>query len=139
MKKLFKYLFLIIIGIIIQSCSFDLNSAHIEDVRMCISLESNQCTSDKPVFKTNTAQIFISCKLKNPPNDTQVEFAWFYISEGRTKIDAVVVNSGEEIGTIDLNSSLNQPNNGWPMGDYEVVISILDTEKEPIVKSFWIQ
>ena len=139
MKKFFKYLFLIIIGIIILSFFFDLNSAHIEDVKMCNSLGSNECTSDKPVFKPNTAQIFISCKLENPPMDTKVEFTWYYLMDGRTKIDAVIINSGEEIGTINLHSSLNQPNNGWPLGDYEVVIKILETEKDPIIKSFWIE
>ena len=139
MKKFFKYFFLVILAIIVLSFFFDLNSAHIEDVKICKTLNSDQCTNDKPVFDVNTAQIVISCKLKNPPMETRVQFSWFFISDERTEIDAVVVNSGEEIGTLDLNSSLNKPSNGWPKGDYEVVIQILDTEKEPIRKQFWVR
>jgi len=139
MKKFFKYFFLVILAIIVLSFFFDLNSAHIEDVKICKTLNSNQCTNDKPVFDVNTAQIVISCKLKNPPMETRVQFSWFFISDERTEIDAVVVNSGEEIGTLDLNSSLNKPSNGWPKGDYEVVIQILDTKKEPIRKQFWVR
>ncbi len=139
MKKFFKYFFLVILALIILSFFFDFNTAHIEDVKMCNTLNTNQCTNDKPVFDVNTPQIAVSCKLENPPMGTQVQFSWFYISDGRTEIDAVVVNSGEEIGTLDLNSSLNKPSNGWPKGDYEVIIKILDTEKDPIVKSFWVK
>lgn len=139
MKKFFKYFFLVILAIIVLSFFFDLNSAHIEDVKICKTLNSNQCTNDKPVFDVNTAQIVISCKLKNPPMETRVQFSWFFISDERTEIDAVVVNSGEEIGSLDLNSSLNKPSNGWPKGDYEVVIQILDTKKEPIRKQFWVR
>lgn len=139
MKKFFKYFFLIILAIIILSFFFDLNTAHIEDVKICNTLNTNQCTMDKPVFDVSTPQIVVSCKLKNPPMETRVQFSWFYISDGRTEIDAVVINSGEEIGTLDMNSSLNKPSNGWPEGDYEVIIKILDTEKEPITKQFWVK
>jgi len=139
MKKFFKYFFLIILAIIILSFFFDLNTAHIEDVKICNTLNTNQCTKDKPVFDVSTPQIVVSCKLKNPPMETRIQFSWFYISDGRTEIDADVVNSGEEIGTLDINSSLNKPSNGWPEGDYEVIIKILDTEKEPITKQFWVK
>lgn len=137
MKKFFKHLILIILAAIVLSCEFD--SSHIEEVKMCTSLESNQCSQDKPVFDVNTPQIVVSCELKNAPTDTQVEFSWFYTTGGQTKIDAVVLSSGDQIGTLNLNSSLNRPNNGWPEGDYEVVIKILNTKKDPIIKKFWVK
>ncbi|NOR87055.1 MAG: hypothetical protein GQ527_05550 [Bacteroidales bacterium] len=139
MKKFIKYFLLLILGIIILSFFFDMNSAHIEEVKICTQLDANQCAMDKPVFDVNTPQIVVSCKLENPPMGTEVEFSWYYITGGKTKIDAVVVNNGEEIGNINLNSSLNMPSNGWPTGDYEVVIKILNTEKEPIIKNFWVK
>ncbi|RLD37836.1 MAG: hypothetical protein DRI74_05580 [Bacteroidetes bacterium] len=106
---------------------------------MCTSITDNQCPADNPVFNTNTPEIFLSCHLNNAPNDTDVEFAWFYLGQDKIPIDAVVLNSGENIGTLNLNSSLIRPNNGWPMGNYEVVITIVGTEKEPITKSFQVQ
>ena len=122
---------------IFNSCNF--STANISDVKMCTSITDNQCSTDKPVFNTNTPEIFVSCHLNNAPNDTEVEFAWFYLEQDRIPIDAVVLNSGDNIGTLNLNSSLSRPNNGWPTGDYEIIITILDTEKEPMVKQFWVQ
>ena len=139
MKKFFKYQVIVILAIIVLSFFFDLNSAHIENVKMCTELSGDQCTSDVPIFEVNSPQIVVSAELKNPPSDTQVEFTWNYVSNGTTKIDAVILNSGDNIGTLELHSSLSRPNNGWPQGDYEVVIKILDTEKEPIVKSFYVR
>ncbi len=139
MKKFFKYLFLIIVIIIALSFFFDLNTAHIDEAQVCDQISENICQVDKPIFETNTPQIFVSCELKNPPGETQVKFSWCFLENGRTKVDAVVLNNGDEIGNIDMYSSLNKPNNGWPIGDYEVVIKILDTEKEPLVKAFYVR
>jgi hypothetical protein len=74
--------------------------------------------------------------LHNAPNDTKVQFAWYYLGQDRIAIDAVTLSSGDEIGSLKMNSSLNRPNKGWPSGEYEVVITILGTEKEPIIKKF---
>ncbi|MCD4772246.1 MAG: hypothetical protein K8R41_02545, partial [Bacteroidales bacterium] len=66
-------------------------------------------------------------------------FAWFYYGQEKVRIDAVKLNSGDQIGTLNLQSSFTRPNNGWPVGEYEVVITILGTEKEPVVKKFSVQ
>lgn len=141
MKKFFKYLLLIIVALIVIAIVFDvdLNSAHIENVKACTSALDNRCENDQSFFQTNSPQIVVSCELKNPPTDTQVEFTWNYLSDGITKIDAVTLSSGDNIGTVNMQSSLNRPNNGWPIGDYEVVIKILDTDKEPIIKKFFVK
>jgi len=139
MKKFFLILLAVIIGVVILSFFFDLDSTHLEDVKVCDQIVDNQCPEDEPVFDVNSPQIVVSCKLGNPAPDSNVEFTWYYTTDGRTKIDAVVLNSGDHIGSLDLHSSLSRPNNGWPTGDYEVVIQILNTEKEPIVKKFYVR
>lgn len=139
MKKFFKYLVLVIFLVIVLSFFFDLNTAHIEEVKICDRISGSICQVDKPIFETNTPQIYVSCELKNPPGETQVQFSWYFIENERTKIDSVVLNNEDEIGNVDMYSSLNRPNNGWPKGDYEVIIKILDTEKDPIVKSFYVR
>ena len=116
-----------------------MNDAHIGNVKMCTQLTNSECNMDKPDFDVNTPQIAISCSLENPPMDTRVQFSWFYTSDGRQEIDNVEVSNGDEIGDVNMNSTLKKPTNGWPIGDYEVVIKILDTEKDPIVKKFWVK
>jgi hypothetical protein len=141
MKKFFNYLLLIIVALIVLAIVFgvDLNSAHIENAQVCTELSGDLCGNDQMSFDANSPQIVVSCELKNPPTDTKVEFTWNYLSNGITKIDAVTLSSGEHIGTVNMHSSLSRPNNGWPSGDYEVVIKILDTEKEPVIKKFYVR
>jgi len=141
MKKFFKYFLLIIVALIVLAIVFDidLNSANIQNVQLCENLAGDLCGGDQTFFQTNSPQIVVSCELKNPPTDTKVEFTWNYLSNGITKIDAVTLNSGDHIGTVNMHSSLSRPNNGWPVGDYEVVIRILDTDKEAISKKFYVK
>lgn len=136
MKKIISF-FAFFSFLLLLSCNF--NSANINDVKVCTSVTNNQCSVDKPFFEPNTPRIFASCHLNNAPADTQVEFAWFYLGQERIPIDAVTLNSGDNIGTVNMQSSLSRPNNGWPLGDYEVVITILGTDKEPVVKAFWVE
>lgn len=137
MKKIISILAFLSVIILLSSCNF--STANISDTKMCTSIADDQCSADKPVFDTNTPEIFVSCHLNNAPNDTDVEFAWFYLGQDRISIDAVTFSSGDAIGTLNLQSSLTRPNNGWPEGDYEIVITILGTEKEPVIKSFWVK
>ncbi len=121
----------------LSSCNF--SSAKIKDAKMCTSLSANLCNDDNPVFESTTAEIFVSCQLKNAPENTDIEFAWFYYGQQKISIEALSLNSGSNTGTLNLQSSINRPNNGWPLGDYEVVISILDTDKDPIIKKFSVE
>lgn len=136
MKKIISILFVVaFLGL--TSCNFD--SSNITDVKMCTALNDNQCDMDKPVFDAYTPTIYVSAHLNNAPTDTQVSFGWFYLGDDRILIDTVTLSSGDNIGTLNLQSGLSKPTNGWPAGDYEVVITIIGTEKEPIVKQFWVQ
>lgn len=139
MKKIF--LSFVIVGTLfwLSGCEFSVTTAHVENVKICNTANGNKCPSDNPNFATNTPEIFLSCQLKNAPQDTKVQFAWYYNGQKKILIDAVKVNTGDRTGTLDLHSSLSRPNNGWPRGEYEVVISIVDTDKEPVVKKFAVQ
>ena len=134
MKKISASLFISFLLMLIASCSF--TTANIDDVKMCTSIVNNQCDADNPIFSTATPEIFISCSLKNAPENTDVEFAWYYYDVQKVKIDAVVLNSGLNTGTLSFQSSLPKPDNDWPIGDYEVIMTILGYDKEPIVKKF---
>lgn len=137
MKKNFLNLAVLSVTLFMAACS--VTTANVDDVKVCTSISDNQCPSDNPSFTTSTPEIYISCHLNNAPENTEVEFAWFYLGQQKIAIDAVKLNSGSNIGTLNLQSSLSKPFNGWPQGDYEVVISIVGFDKDPIVKSFSVQ
>jgi len=137
MKKLMKSLAVISLIVFYSACN--VTTANIDDVRMCTSISDNQCSSDNPVFGVSTPEIYISCHLNNAPENTEVEFAWFYYGQDKVAIDAIKLNSGSNTGTLSFQSSLPRPDNGWPIGDYEVVISIVGFDKAPIVKKFSVQ
>lgn len=139
MKKTILSLFIGAFLFGLSACEFSVTTAHVTDVKMCTRINDNQCASDNPNFSTNTREIFVSCHLKNAPEDTKVKFAWFYNGQKKIAIDAVTMSSGKRTGTLNLQSSLSRPNNGWPRGEYEVVITIPDTDKEPVIKKFTIQ
>ncbi|MBN2638155.1 MAG: hypothetical protein JXR65_03590 [Bacteroidales bacterium] len=125
--------------IMLSGCEFSATSAHVENVKVCVQGNSNKCNADNPNFSNTTPGILLSCELKNSPENTKVQFAWYYIGQKKILIDAVTVDTGNRFGTLNLHSSLSKPTNGWPKGEYEVVITIVDTKKEPVVKKFTVQ
>jgi hypothetical protein len=137
MKKVISLFASLSLVLFITACS--LTTANIDDVKVCTSITDNQCLADNSLFTTNTPEIYISCHLNNAPENTEVEFAWFYLGQEKMAIDAVKLSSGSNIGTLNLQSSLSKPTNGWPQGDYEVVLSIVGFDIDPIVKKFSVQ
>jgi len=115
MKKLVGTLAIVSLLVLYSACN--VTTANIDDVKMCTSISDNQCAADNPVFEVSTPEIYISCHLNNAPENTEVEFAWFYYGQEKIAIDAAKLNSGSNIGTLNFQSSLSRPNNGWPEGD----------------------
>ena len=141
MKKFAAKLFIagIFLTAMLSSCNFSVSTAHIDDVKMCTRVSDNQCPADKPAFSRNTPVIFVSCHLKNAPENTRVKFTWYYYGKNKVKITSVKLNSGNKTGTLNLQSSLSRPTRGWPVGEYEVAISIEGVDKAPVIKKFSVQ
>jgi len=140
MKKV-NYLiaFTAIIAFSVVSCNIELNSAHVEDIKICDDLSGNLCNNDHAVIMTTAGDVSVSCKLKNAPNNTMVVFTWKYMEGQPLVIDEVTLNSGTEGTNLDLNSTLSRPYNGWPTGRYAVEIKIGENDKDPVIKNFEIQ
>lgn len=141
MKKRY-YVLIIILGLLFYlvytgGCEF--STASISDVKVCTSMNGNICSNDNDVISGNPAAIYVSCKLKYAPEATDVKFTWYYYGQTKFQIAEVSMNSGSKGSNLDLHSNLSRPNNGWPSGDYEVVIQIMVEGKDPIVKKFTIQ
>ncbi len=126
----------IMISLLVTGCDFEVTTANINDIKACLQLSGDVCAQDNPVFSTTDPQICVSCKLKNAPANTLVTFVWQYVEADLIIIDEVTLNSADHGTNLDLNSSLSRPNNGWPIGKYQVEIHIGDNDSSPKIKSF---
>ena len=125
--------------VVVTGCKANMNTIHVSNVKMCKHIDGDQCYNDSPTFSPSTPEIFVSCQVKNAPKKTRVLFSWFYYGQKKVEITSTTVNPGEKTGALNLQSSVLKPNNGWPVGEYEVVINIVGSEKEPAVKKFTVQ
>ena len=121
---------------VVYGCECSFSTARLIDAKVCTSLDGNLCNQDKTNIEATSPAIFASCVLKNAPQNTEVKFTWYYYGDTKFEIDSVVLSSGDNIGSIEMYSSLSIPYNGWPTGVYEVEISIVNDTAEPVVKQF---
>jgi len=138
MKKIISVL-AITVAVIFALSRCNVSTANLSDVKVCESVQDNQCASDNPVFDVTTPEIYCSVVVNNAPAGTPVTFSWFYQGDSRMAIDAVTINTPDGGTTFNMQSSLNIPNNGWPTGIYEVEIALGTDNAKPIVKSFVIE
>ncbi|MDZ4058846.1 MAG: hypothetical protein U1D64_02265, partial [Bacteroidales bacterium] len=71
-------------------------------------------------------------------SSTKLKFTCLYYGDTKIKIDDVTLDTGELSGTVELNSYLSQPTNGWPKGVYEVEVLVLTDNAKPVIKQFTI-
>ncbi len=124
MKKLIRFSFLLIGMALLHSCDFEFSTASIQDIKVCSQLEGQLCGESSATITPNAAEIFVSCELIFAPPETDIRFVWKYLEGEELTIDAITLNTGNEGSNLELHSSLNRPNNGWPAGKYAVDIMI---------------
>jgi hypothetical protein len=126
------------IGTIVNGCSFKVSTAGLDNVKMCAQEPSNSgCATDTTNFKPNTGKLFVTANLNNAPEGTKVKIEWKFLGGGSVApqtIDTVTLET--KANTNLVNSYLSSPNNGWPKGDYEVVISLDTDNSKPVSKKF---
>lgn len=126
--------------VILSSCEFEVTTAHIENITICSALDGEICESGIAIFNPTDPTIHVSCKLKNAPNNTLVTFIWKY-TEGEEPIiiDEITLNSSDKGINLNMHTSLSKPYNDWPIGKYEIEITIHDSSNAPLVKYFEIR
>jgi len=135
MKKLKLFIILFcLLPFLLGNCN--ISTANISDVKMCDQMTDGQCSQDKVSFTTTTPAFYVSCNLNNAPSETEVTFSWYYNGDTKILVDEVTINSGDNGGSLGLHANLSIPDNGWPPGDYEVIIKIHTDNSKPTVKSF---
>ena len=83
------------------------------------------------VFNIDAPEIHCSVKLSNAPADTEIKGEWIYIEGEEEDLNNYMIDSTIIIteGSRYLDFSLSIPDNGWPVGEYELVLSINGKEK----------
>ncbi len=134
--KTMAILTLTLVVLSVAGCECSVSTANVKDVKICTSLEGNVCNQDNPVIENTAATIYASCLLRNSVSGTKVKFTWIYYGETKIKIDDVILDTGELSGTLELNSNLSRPDNGWPKGVYEVEVQVMTDNAKPVIKQF---
>jgi len=127
----------------LMSCSGEASftTAKLSEVTMAKGVDE---TTLKPIEKTDTfsadaPEIFLSVKFSNAPSETEIASEWIYV-EGEVAdmkdylIDTVSV---EVSGTDYLFFSMPVPDQGWPRGQYQIILYIDGEEAETV--SFTVQ
>ncbi|RJQ44529.1 MAG: hypothetical protein C4534_06340 [Gaiellales bacterium] len=107
----------------------------LSDLKLCDSPdEFDECPANKDTFATDTPIIYLSGAIAEVPVGTEIEIVWRYLggeAGDEQDIDSVVLTADDTPNVFF--SNLEAPTDGWPTGDYEVVIN-LDGKKEASVE-----
>lgn len=142
MKKL-----LIIVAALLGAMSLlacEVSTANLTNVRICNNAVDNggDCSEDMTAFKTTDPVIYLSANLENAPDGTVVTATWNYVkgeySNEKQEIDKVSATATDG-GNLPFHASLTGPTDGWPKGDYEVIVSLSSDNSTPITKPFSIK
>ena len=117
-------------------CQCSVSTAKLSDAKVCTSLTGNLCDQDNLVLPASTPMIYVTCMLKYASANTKVKFSWMYYGDTKFEIDNAVLDTGDNIGNLELHSNLSRPDNGWPTGVYEVIIQVQTDNAKPLVKQF---
>jgi hypothetical protein len=127
-----------LLGLPLMSCSGEVSftTAKLSEVTMAKGVDE---TTYKPVDKTDTfspdtPEIFLSAKFSNAPSETEIASEWVYV-EGEVAdlkdylIDSISIDVS---GTDYLYFSMPVPDQGWPQGQYQVILYVDGEEAETV-------
>ena len=109
-----------------------LSTASLSEATMTETVDDNlRPLNSTDVFNVDAPEVHCSVKLSNAPVDTEVKGEWIYIEGEEEGLENYLIDSTIIIteGTRYLDFSLSIPDNGWPVGNYELILSINGKEK----------
>jgi hypothetical protein len=115
-------------------------TASLSEAAMCQSVDENKLPIDATdAFTTDTPEIFCSVKLSHAPSDTAIKAEWIYIEGELEDVSNYLIDewSTTTDGTRYISVSITRPYNGWPRGDYKIVLYI--DGKEELSTPFTVQ
>ena len=120
---------LILVALPITGCSGEVSftTASLSEATMALGTDADA----KPInptdtFQVDTPEIFCSVKLSNAPSDTEITSEWVYIEGELEGYDNHVIDTYTLVTDGDryLTFSMERPDDGWPVGTYELVLYV---------------
>lgn len=107
-------------------------TASLSEATMTTAVDENMQPLDTTdVFAPDAQEIFCSVKLSSAPPDTEIKAEWVYIQGEVEDLTNYLIDewSTTADGTRYIGASIIRPYDGWPKGDYKVVLYV-DSEEE---------
>ena len=103
-------------------------TASLSEANMCQEVDEDSRPVDATkVFAPDTSKLFLSVKLSNAPDDTEVKAEWVYVKGELEDVSDHLL--GEYTVTTEYISFSLSSTDVWPTGDYKVVLYIDGKEK----------
>ena len=108
------------------ACQASITTANLRDATIATALDEQMRPLDNTtVFSSDTPAIYCSVQIKNSPFETQVVSEWIYVSGEAEVTDYVIDTNAITVeGDRYIGFSLSSPDEGWPRGDYKLVLYI---------------
>lgn len=115
----------------------------ITDIQTCTSVNGEGlCTENHPEIGSDADTVFVTGMLRNTPRNTDIEIIWNYIGDGsfdKEEITILEVNTEDRTGDMPLFTHLSPPDEGWPLGEYEVIFDVKVEGFKPVTATFSIE
>ena len=128
----------VVLAFPLASCTGEVGftTASLSKATMCKSVDSESREPVEPtnVFTPETTEIFCSVSLSNAPSDTKVSSEWIYVKGEFEDVSDYLIDeiSITTDGTRYVSFSEPKPENGWPTGDYKVLLYLDGNEKTSV-------
>lgn len=136
-SRILLALWVLVLLLGVGSCQGEVSftTAHFSEATMALGVDAdNKPVDPTTVFSIDTPEIFCSAKLSNAPDDTEISSSWLYVKGEMAdltnyEIGNYTLTTG---GTQYIQFSLTQPDNGWPRGEYKLILTIDGKEAETL-------
>jgi len=133
---------LILAAIPLMGCEGEVSftTASLSEATMTTAVDENMQPLDTTdVFAPDTQEIFCSVKLSNAPPDTEIKAEWVYIQGEVEDLTNYLIDEWSTTAddTRYISVSIIRPYDGWPKGDYKVVLYV--DGKEELSVPFYVR
>lgn len=135
MNKMKRNVLILLVVLLVFSLDCARSETGIVNVRLCYTASSKACTADKATFSTDIPQLYCSFSVLQNIQYEQINVAWYYMGDRRVLVKDTLIKYSDNLKMKKNIVCLERPVNGWPIGIYEVKISIKNGSSS-VIKSF---
>ncbi len=120
--------------------SFEACTRHDDEkfsVKLCHEHKFGRCDCDTSIYQKTVQTIYCDLSLLQVNDLEKIKISWFFLSDKKVLIKEESVKlDGENKNHL---LTLDKPENGWPIGMYEVKLTSNHSGFKSIIKSFLIE